>query len=116
MNYNIERGSGKRKKYKRIITVIAVVIIAAAAGLYVLGATLGSSSEARVAVSEAIEENTRLRSEMAQKDAEIDELTQQVEELKKKLDAVPTAAPTPYMPEEAAQSVENVQEVQSPRG
>ena len=76
MNY-IGYGS-KKKKRKRILIVLAVVILAL---IYAVGLTLGSDSDSRVAISEAIEENVRLKQELADKDEIINGLNERIKEL-----------------------------------
>lgn len=78
MNYTVG-GKKKNKALRNVIIVVAVI----AAGLYVIGLTLGSSSESRVAISEAIAENTRLKEELREKDARINELSERIAEFEK---------------------------------
>lgn len=78
MNYTVG-GKKKSKALRNALIAVSVIII----GLYVLGLTLGSSSERRVSISEAIAENTRLKNELKEKDARINELSERVAELEK---------------------------------
>lgn len=78
MNYTV--GGKKKNKALRNVLIVAVVLVV---GLYVLGLTLGSDSESRVAISEAIAENTRLKEELREKDARINELSERIAELEK---------------------------------
>jgi len=86
MNY-IGYGSRKKKR-KKILIVVAIVIFAL---IYAVGMTLGSESESRVAISEAIEENVRLKQELADKDEIINELNERIKELENAPE--PTQAP-----------------------
>ena len=91
MNYT---GYGRKKnKTLKVIAVIAVLILI---GIYAIGLTLGSDSEERVAISEAIEENARLKQELVEKDARINELSARIEELEN----APSATEAPQQDEE----------------
>lgn len=79
MNYS-GFGTGRKKKKAALITV-AVIIGVLVIGLYVLGLTLGSDSEARVEIADAIEENVRLKQELVEKDNRINELSERIKEL-----------------------------------
>lgn len=111
MNYTL----GRKKKIKTAVKIAVIILVIILAGLYILGATLGSDSEARNAVSSAIKENNRLKSEISAKDERINELDNRVKELEAQLGAIPTQAPTPYMPEITAEPTQENGE-RSPRG
>lgn len=115
MNYSTVGGG--RKKVRRIVKIIIAVCLFALIGLYVLGATLGSDSEQRQKISQAIEENKQLRDELKAKDERINELEEETRQLKAELDAVPTPAPTPYEPatDEPEPAPEDDNMVHSPR-
>ena len=79
MNYS-GFNSGRRRKSKLLKTV-AIIAALFLVGIYVIGLTLGAESENRVAISEAIEENARLKQELTEKDKRINELSARIEEL-----------------------------------
>ncbi len=79
MNYS-GFGTGRKKK-KAVLITVAVIIGVLVIGLYVLGLTLGSDSEARVEIADAIEENVRLKQELVEKDNRINELSERIKEL-----------------------------------
>lgn len=99
-------GIGGKKKTHIAVKIIIAAVIAAAAALYVIGLTLGSDSEARTAVSEAVEENSSLRREIEEKDARIAELEERVKALEDEA-ARYTPAPTPYTPQLSSAPEEN---------
>lgn len=117
MNYGT--AGGGRRKARRGIKIVGIVCAIALIGLYVLGATLGSDSEQRKKISQAIEENEQLRSELKAKDERINELDEEIRQLKEKLASIPTPEPTPYQPEvEEAygeDAYDGSEEVRSPR-
>lgn len=113
MNYSTA-GSG-RKKIRRTVKIVGTVCAAALIGLYVLGATLGSDSEKRQKISQAVEENNQLRSELKAKDERINELDEEVRQLKAELAAIPTPSPTPYQPAPEEPIPEEPESVSSPR-
>ena len=110
MNYKAASG---RKKLNRPAKIAVTALAAVLVGLYALGATLGSDSEKRQKISEAIEENKQLRGELSAKDERINELEEEVRQLKAELEAIPTPAPTPYVPAPTAPAEETQPE--SPR-
>ncbi|MDO5396817.1 MAG: hypothetical protein Q4G33_02705 [bacterium] len=114
MNYST--AGGGRRKIRRASKIIGTVCAAALVGLYVLGATLGSDSEQRQKISRAVEENNQLRSELTAKDERINELEEEVRQLKAELEAIPTPAPTPYQPEPTAEPAPaETESINSPR-
>lgn len=114
MDYKL---TGGRKKLRGAVKIAIAALTAVLVGLYALGATLGSDSEKRQKISESIEENNQLRGELSAKDARINELEEEVRKLKAELEAVPTPAPTPYMPSPAVPEDTAAEEAQpeSPR-
>ena len=76
MNY-----TGYSRKKNKTLKIIALIDALILIGIYALGLTLGSDSEGRVAISDAIEENVRLKQELVQKDNRINELSARIEEL-----------------------------------
>ena len=117
MNYGT--AGGGRRKIRRGMKIALAVCAIALIGLYVLGATLGSDSEQRKKISQAIEENEQLRSELKAKDERINELDEEINRLKVEIASMPTPEPTPYQPEVEemyeGEVYDESEEVRSPR-
>lgn len=113
MDYNVYKDKGLRKR-PILLTVILIIAVIFAA-ICIIGVTLGSDSEKRQSVSQAVKENVELKQQMSEKDERISELEKENEELRAQIDAMPTAAPTPQPAEQSPTPAPTAQ-VSSPRG
>ena len=90
-------------------TVVKVLIIAAAilvAALYIVGLTLGSKSEGKSEITQAVAENRELRDSLAAKDERINELEAEVKNLKGDVERLKAEiASMPTLPPEAPAEV-----------
>lgn len=113
MNYSFS--GNKRKGLKKPFKVLIIIAVIMAAAVYFIGVTLGSGSEQRQAVSQAIEENRMLKNEITAKDKQINDLEYEVRVLREELASIPTPSPTPYVPEQPEEPSEILEEERSPR-
>lgn len=83
----------KRRTKKRIITAVIIAAAAVLAVVFCIGIINGGTNDEASLVSE----NTQLKIQLGEKDAQIQRLEEEVENLTAQLEARPTPSPTPLV-------------------
>lgn len=105
----------KNKRFKKAMIFFVCAIVFIFAAVSVVGIIASSDSEKRRAISGAIEENTRLKSETELRSNEIAELNKLIEELEAELKNRPSPSPTPFKIENKSDEGSSEKEKTSPR-
>lgn len=105
----------KNKRFKKAMIFFVCAIVFIFAAVSVVGIIASSDSEKRRAISGAIEENTRLKSETELRSNEIAELNKRIEELEAELKNRPSPSPTPFKIENKSDEGSSETEKTSPR-
>ena len=93
-------GKPKKSRLKKILTVVLVICVVFLLAVGVLGIIKGSDSEQRRNVSDAIAENTQLKSRISELEEQVAQLEEQVNALSGELEAIPTQVPEEPVPQE----------------
>ena len=88
----------KQSKLKKLLIILAVIVVLGLVFLWIVGAIAGSDSAENQNISAAVAENTQLKQQVSDLEQQIADLQMQIDGLNNDLAARPTIELTPYVP------------------